>query len=147
MRKSYTFDNNLKVNLRQIARKCHTGILHTSLAIFLMVTVACDFDLPDKFEMPVWYLDLKIPLVNTKYEMTDITNPDIGIFPTPDSMGFQIVQGGEMEPQVLPNLPILPMDLDAVISTGELPGIPPADIVIPGNTFNHSTSIFYISYY
>ena len=131
MRKSYTFDNNLKVNLRQIARKCHTGILHTSLAIFLMVTVACDFDLPDKFEMPVWYLDLKIPLVNTKYEMTDISNPDIGIFPTPDSMGFQIVQGGEMEPQVLPNLPTLPMDLDAVISTGELPGIPPADIVIP----------------
>ena len=81
--------------------------------------------------MPVWYLDLKIPLVNTKYEMTDISNPDIGIFPTPDSMGFQIVQGGEMEPQVLPNLPTLPMDLDAVISTGELPGIPPADIVIP----------------
>ena len=80
MRKSYTFDNNLKVKLRQIARKWHTGILHTSLAVFLMVTVACDFDMPEKFEMPVWYLDLKIPLVSSKYEMTDISNPDVGIF-------------------------------------------------------------------
>ena len=86
MRKSYTFGNNLKVNLRQIARKWQTGILHTFLAVFLMAVVACDFDIPEKFEMPVWYLDLKIPLVNSKYEMTDISNPDIGIFPTPDSM-------------------------------------------------------------
>ncbi|MDP6614848.1 MAG: hypothetical protein QF835_07480 [Candidatus Marinimicrobia bacterium] len=131
MRKSYTFGNNLKVNLRQIARKWQTGILHTFLAVFLMAAVACDFDIPEKFEMPVWYLDLKIPLVNSKYEMTDISNPDIGIFPTPDSMGFQIVQSGEMEPQVLPTLPTLPMDVDSDISTGELPGIPSANIVIP----------------
>tara|TARA_Y100000590_G_scaffold60534_2_gene64578 strand:- start:1660 stop:4590 length:2931 start_codon:yes stop_codon:yes gene_type:complete len=96
-----------------------------------MATVACDFDMPEKFEMPVWYLDLKIPLVSSKYEMTDISNPDVGIFPTPDSMGFQIVQGGEMDPQVLPNLPTLPMNVDAVIATGDLPGIPPADIIIP----------------
>ena len=74
MRKSYTFGNNLKVNLRQIARRWQTGILHTFLAVFLMAVVACDFDIPEKFEMPVWYLDLKIPLVNSKFEMTDISN-------------------------------------------------------------------------
>ena len=97
----------MKVNLRQITRSWYTGILNAFLAIFLMVTVACDFDVPEKFEMPVWYLDLKIPLVNTKYEMQDISNPEVGIFPTPDSMGFQIVQEGEMDPQTLPTLPTL----------------------------------------
>jgi len=96
-----------------------------------MVTVACDFDVPEKFEMPVWYLDLKIPLVNTKYEMQDISNPEVGIFPTPDSMGFQIVQEGEMDPQTLPTLPTLPMNVDTDISTGELPGIPIPTIEIP----------------
>ena len=32
------------------------------------------FDIPEKFEMPTWYLDLKIPLVQTRYQMSDISD-------------------------------------------------------------------------
>ena len=39
--------------------------------LFLCTSIACDFDVPDRFDMPVWNLDL-IPLVNAKYEMSDI---------------------------------------------------------------------------
>ena len=131
MRKSNTFDNNLKVNLITKIQRAFLTIIRPVLAFLLMILVACDFDIPEKFEMPVWYMDLKIPLVNTKYEMSDISNPDAGIFPTSDSIGFQIVQKGEMEPQQLPNLPSLPMNLDANINTGDIPGIPSTDIPIP----------------
>ncbi len=131
MRKSNTFDNNLKVNLITKIQRAFLTIIRPILAFLLMILVACDFDIPEKFEMPVWYMDLKIPLVNTKYEMSDISNPDAGIFPTSDSIGFQIVQKGEMEPQQLPNLPSLPMNLDANINTGDIPGIPSTDIPIP----------------
>ena len=33
-----------------------------------------DFDVPDEFVMPIWDIELKIPLVQTRYEMTDISN-------------------------------------------------------------------------
>ena len=41
------------------------------------------------------FLDIKIPLVQKRYEMGDLSNPDYNIFPTPDSMGFQIVYEAE----------------------------------------------------
>ncbi|HIN02546.1 MAG TPA: hypothetical protein EYM60_04335, partial [Candidatus Marinimicrobia bacterium] len=66
------------------------------MTIFLMVTAACDFDIPEKFEIPTWYIDLKIPLVQTRYEMSDISDSSAGIFLTDDSLGFKIVQEGEM---------------------------------------------------
>ena len=91
---------------------------------------SCDFDIPEKFEMPTWYLDLKIPLVQTKYEMTDLSNPDEGIFPTDDSLGFKIVQKGEMPATELPDLPKIPIGLDQSISSGEIPGID-LDIELP----------------
>ena len=80
--------------------------------------------------MPTWYLDLKIPLVQTKYEMTDLSNPDAGIFPTDDSLGFKIVQKGEMPATELPDLPKIPIGLDQSISSGEIPGIN-LDIELP----------------
>ena len=46
--------------------------------------------------MPTWFLDIKIPLVQKRYEMGDLSNPDYNIFPTPDSMGFQIVYEAEL---------------------------------------------------
>lgn len=120
----------MKDNLRKNIRLKVTSAFYLLAALCLCTNIACDFDVPDKFEMPVWNLDLKIPLVNAKYEMSDISNPDAGIFPTPDSVGFQIVQSGQMDPQVLPNLPTLPMGLDAEISSGEFPGVS-VDVALP----------------
>jgi len=113
----------MKVNPKQSKSRWKTGFLHAFLTVFLMVTVACDFDIPEKFEMPTWYLDLKIPLVQTKYQMADISDTTVGIYLTDDSLGFKIIQEGRMDPTSLPDLPPVPMDLDQAISSGEIAGI------------------------
>ena len=120
----------MKVNPNQTQSRWKTGFLHAFLAVFLMVTVGCDFDIPDKFIMPTWYLDLKIPLVQTKYEMSDISDSSAGIFLTDDSLGFKIVQEGEMPATELPDLPSIPIGLNQQISSGEISGIS-MDIELP----------------
>jgi len=113
----------MKVNPKNHQFRWKTGFLHAFLTIFLMVTVACDFDIPEKFEMPTWYLDLKIPLVQTRYQMADISDSSAGIFLTDDSLGFKIIQEGEMPATELPDLPSVPLGLDQAISSGEISGI------------------------
>ena len=113
----------MKVNLKQNLSRWKAGFIHAFLSIFLMGTMACDFDIPDKFEIPTWYIDLKIPLVQTRYEMSDISDSSAGIFLTDDSLGFKIVQEGSMDPTALPDLPSVPMGLDQSVSSGEIPGI------------------------
>ena len=79
--------------------------------------------------MPTWFLDIKIPLVQKRYEMGDLSNPDYNIYPTPDSMGFQIVYEAEfpftsLDPE---NLKIdFPPNgyTEVVIPATEIPGIP-----------------------
>lgn len=118
-----TIGNKMKVNPKNHQFRWKTGFLHAFLTIFLMVTVACDFDIPEKFEMPTWYLDLKIPLVQTRYQMADISDSSAGIFLTDDSLGFKIIQEGEMPATELPDLPSVPLGLDQAISSGEISGI------------------------
>ena len=123
-----TIGNKMKVNPNNHQFRWKTGFLHAFLTIILMVTVACDFDIPEKFEMPTWYLDLKIPLVQTRYQMADISDSSAGIFLTDDSLGFKIIQEGEMPATELPGLPSVPLGLDQAIASGEISGIP-SDIV------------------
>ena len=123
-----TIGNKMKVNPKNHLIRWKTGFFHAFLTIFLMVTVACDFDVPEKFEMPTWYFDLKIPLVQTKYQMADISDSSAGIFLTDDSLGFKIIQEGEMPATELPGLPSVPLGLDQAIASGEISGIP-SDIV------------------
>ena len=85
----------MKVNLRKYSPRWRLGILQALGVILLLTAPACDFDVPEKFQMPTWFLDIKIPLVQKRYEMGDLSNPDYNIFPTPDSMGFQIVYEAE----------------------------------------------------
>ena len=118
-----TIGNKMKVNPKNHQFRWKTGFLHAFLTILLMVTVACDFDIPEKFEMPTWYLDLKIPLVQTRYQMADISDSSAGIFLTDDSLGFKIIQEGEMPATELPDLPSVPLGLDQAISSGEIDGI------------------------
>jgi len=113
----------MKVNPRNIKLFWKKGILQSLLILTIFSFSSCDFDVPDEFVMPIWDIELKIPLVQTRYEMSDISNPDAGIFPTEDSLGFQIIQEGTMPATQLPALPPVPVGLDQNISSGEIPGL------------------------
>ncbi|MGY8787769.1 MAG: hypothetical protein ACKVH5_05685, partial [Fidelibacterota bacterium] len=130
----------MKVSPKQTQSRWKTGFLHAFLAIFLMGTMACDFDIPDKFEMPTWYIDLKIPLVQTRYEMADISDSSAGIFLTDDSLGFKIIQEGEMPATELPDLPSVPLGLDQAIASGEISGIS-MDIELPEITISQRIDV------
>ena len=135
-----TIGNKMKVNPKNHQFRWKTGFLHAFLTIILMVTVACDFDIPEKFEMPTWYLDLKIPLVQTRYQMADISDSSAGIFLTDDSLGFKIIQEGEMPATELPDLPSVPLGLDQAIASGEISGIS-MDIELPEITISQRIDV------
>ena len=135
-----TIGNKMKVNPKNHQFRWKTGFLHAFLTILLMVTVACDFDIPEKFEMPTWYLDLKIPLVQTRYQMADISDSSAGIFLTDDSLGFKIIQEGEMPATELPDLPSVPLGLDQAIASGEISGIS-MDIELPEITISQRIDV------
>ena len=135
-----TIGNKMKVNPKNHQFRWKTRFVHAFLTIFLMVTVACDFDIPEKFEMPTWYLDLKIPLVQTRYQMADISDSSAGIFLTDDSLGFKIIQEGEMPATELPDLPSVPLGLDQAISSGEISGID-MDIDLPEITISQRIDV------
>ena len=123
----YNVKNNIK------------AIRHLFICVFFFL-VSCDFDIPEKFEMPTWFIDFKIPLVQAKYVIGDISDSANHIYPTEDSMGFQIVFNGEM-----PTTTIDPENLKVSFEGGyietpipsvPLPGIdgsifPPLSIEIP----------------
>ena len=111
----------MKVKPRHTLSRFKMRILYPLLFATLLGTTSCDFDIPKKFEMPTWYLDLKIPLLQTRLPMTDLVD-SLTIFPK-DSLGFQIIQSGAMEPTELPALPSIPVGLDQSISSGEIPGV------------------------
>ena len=118
----------MKKNLRKYFTRWRIGLLQALGVMLLLTAPACDFDIPDKFEMPTWFLDIKIPLVQKKYEMGDLSNPDYNIYPTPDSMGFQIVYEAEfpftsLDPENL-KIDFPGGYIETVIPVSEIPGIP-----------------------
>ena len=113
----------MKVNPRNIKSFWKKGVLHSLLVITIFSFNGCDFDVPDEFVMPIWDIELKIPLVQTRYEMTDISNPEAGIFPTDDSLGFKIVQEGTMPATQLPDLPAVPIGLIKIFHQVRYPAL------------------------
>mgnify|MGYP001215105847 FL=1 len=146
----------MKHNLRKYSTKWKIGILQALGVLLLLTAPACDFDIPEKFEMPTWFLDIKIPLVQKRYEMGDLSNPDYNIFPTPDSMGFQIVYEADfpftsLDPENLKiDFPggyietVIPAsEIPGVDASGlELPEIPPIELTIP--VVDTTGSVFYL---
>ncbi|MBO62131.1 MAG: hypothetical protein CMG33_01245, partial [Candidatus Marinimicrobia bacterium] len=125
----------MKVDLSSSTPRWKTGLLHTLGVIFLLIAPGCDFDIPEKFEMPTWFIDIKLPLVQTKYEMSDLANPDYHIYPTDDSMGFQVIYEGVLEPQTI-EPEYLKVDfpggyLDIDIPEISFPGIPASGLELP----------------
>ncbi len=85
--------------------------------------------------MPTWFLDIKIPLVQKRYEMGDLSNPDYNIFPTPDSMGFQIVYEAEfpftsLDPENL-KIDFPGGYMETAIPATEMPGIDASSLALP----------------
>ncbi len=120
----------MKVKPRHKLSQLRKWVFYPYLILFVLTISSCDFDIPDKFEMPVWYFDLKIPLVQTRYPMGDLSDSTNGIFITDDSLGFKIIQEGDMPATELPALPSIPLGLDQEVSSGEIEGIN-VDIDLP----------------
>jgi len=138
--------------------------------MLLLIAPGCDFDIPEKFEMPTWFLDIKIPLVQQRYQMEDISDTSNNIYPTEDSLGFQIVYQADLPYQSIDpeNLKVdfpggyketeIPATEIPGIPLDQIPSIPPISISpetipaeIPGltdggriNLVDHTGQLFYI---
>ncbi len=65
------------------------------LVTVLFFTVSCDFQSPADFEMPTWFMDLNIPLLQERYPLGGMVD-DEQIFATSDSLGMQVVFEGTL---------------------------------------------------
>ena len=72
--------------------------------------------------------------------MADISDSSAGIFLTDDSLGFKIIQEGEMPATELPDLPSVPLGLDQAIASGEISGIS-MDIELPEITISQRIDV------
>ena len=87
--------------------------------LLLLIFSACDFQSPASFEMPTWFMDLKIPITNQSYPLSNMAGSDF-IDPTSDSSGFQIMFQGD-----LPNTSIDPSYLQVPINQDIQPDATP----------------------
>jgi len=108
--------------------KQKSGLLNKSVWIlsilFVVLFPSCDFQNPAQFEMPTWFMDLKIPITNKTYPLSDMANSDF-ISPTDDSTGFQVMFEGN-----LPDTSIDPSYLQIAINQNIEPDTDP----VPGMT-------------
>jgi len=79
--------NNYLIFMRKIFLKI---LVFPFLGILSVFSISCDFESPSEFEMPTWYVDIKLPLIHEKYDLGGMVD-SIQIFPTPDSIGMQLV--------------------------------------------------------
>ena len=70
------------------------------VGLLVIIIAACDFENPEDFEVPVWFIDIKIPLISKRFPMGDLVDTTNFIFPTDDSAGFQILFTGLVDPPV-----------------------------------------------
>ena len=92
------------------------------VGLLVIIISACDFDNPDDFELPNWFIDIKLPLVSKRFPMGDLVDTANYIYPTDDSSGFQILFGSDIEP---------PFELDQ---------IPSLDVLFAGGRISQSVS-------
>ena len=70
------------------------------VGLLVIIIAACDFENPEEFEAPVWFIDIKLPLISKRFPMGDLVDTTNFIFPTDDSAGFQILFTGLVDPPV-----------------------------------------------
>ena len=55
-------------------RKNKKRVVSTLFLYLLLFITACDFEPPEKWETPGWYIDLTLPLINKEYSFAEILN-------------------------------------------------------------------------
>ncbi len=129
----------MKHNPSRSFRRKHFGVQFLAGALSLLLLSGCDFETSEKFEMPTWFVDLKIPLVQARYSLDGIVD-SVNIFPTDDSLGMQIVFEGDLPSQSIgdDNLQVqFPGGyLDTEIKPTEIPGVDLGDFAIPSTPIN-----------
>ncbi|MBL7013286.1 MAG: hypothetical protein ISR83_02590 [Candidatus Marinimicrobia bacterium] len=134
----------MKHNPRRSFRRKHFGVLYLSGALSLLLLSGCDFETSEKFEMPTWFIDLKIPLVQQRYSLDGIVD-SVNIFPSDDGLGMQLVFEGDLPSQSIgeDNLQVqFPGGyLDTEIAPTEIPGVDLGDFAIPSTPINMSLPV------
>ena len=70
------------------------------VGLLIFVFSSCDFDSPSNFVVPTWFIDIKLPLVSKTFPMGNLVDTTNFIYPSDDSLGFQVIFGGNIEPPV-----------------------------------------------
>lgn len=104
------------------------------VGLLVIIIAACDFDNPADFVVPTWFIDIKLPLISKRFPMGDLVDTTNFIYPTDDSLGFQILFGSDIEPPFEPGqIPIDVLFENGRISQSiseEFGGVPEAEILI-----------------
>jgi len=123
----------MKKNPTNIILSFRKRISKTLIALFSFFTLSCDFQNPMAFEMPTWFFDLTFPLVQQKYSLEGMID-NKQIFPTPDSLGMQIMFEGAL-PDTTIGADILEIELNQNIEYSQAP------VTAPNFSFSIDTSI------
>ena len=70
------------------------------VGLLIFVFSSCDFDSPSNFVIPTWFIDIKLPLVSKTFPMGNLVDTTNFIYPTDDSVGFQLIFKGNIDPPV-----------------------------------------------
>jgi len=123
----------MKNKFRNIILLFRKRISQTLIALFSFFTLSCDFQNPMAFEMPTWFFDLSFPLVQQKYSLEGMID-NKQIFPTPDSLGMQIMFEGIL-PDTSIGADILEVEINQNIEYAQNP------VTAPNFSFSIDTSI------
>jgi len=123
----------MKNKFRNIILLFRKRISQTLIALFSFFTLSCDFQNPMAFEMPTWFFDLSFPLVQQKYSLEGMID-NKQIFPTPDSLGMQIMFEGIL-PDTSIGVDILEVEINQNIEYAQDP------VTAPNFSFSIDTSI------
>ena len=126
-------DTDIRLLLsKERLRKNKKRVVSTLFLYLLLFITACDFEPPEKWETPGWYIDLTLPLINMEYSFAEILN-DSTIYYT-DTLNVALQDDDKdtvsnvihvtypvtLPPKSIPdsifniNIPSIPMDVDGI---------------------------------
>jgi hypothetical protein len=134
----------MKNHPRNRPDKKYLSIFYFSGLLALFLLSACDFEKTEKFEKPTWFIDIKIPLVQTRYSLDGIVD-SVNIFNRDDSLGMELIFEGELPSQAIDD-DNLKVDfdggyLDTDIPATPIPGVDLSTFEIPVSPINMSLPV------
>jgi len=121
--------NNEDHLMMKIRDKITRSIVLVFSAVLVIFIINCDFKSPTDFEMPTWFMDLTIPLIDENYLLGGMVD-DSTIVVTSDSLGMQVVFDDS-----LPGVSIDPSYLKVILDTAGIE-IPSNSVISPTIDFN-----------